>query len=96
MPYDPLPGLERPASEGGCASGPSEDGMSVRRLFEISEIMQNDDFGPQMKLPQIVLRLSSATLGVPTGPETSPAMPYDLLPGLQRPASAGGCPEWAQ
>ena len=36
-----------------------------------------------MKLPQTVPRWSWATLGVRTGPETSPARPYDPLPGLR-------------
>ena len=36
-----------------------------------------------MKLPQTVPRLSWTTLGVPAGPETSPAMPYAPLPGLR-------------
>ena len=49
-----------------------------------------------MKLSQIVPRLSRATLGMPTGPETRATMPYDLLAGLERAATAGGCPEWPE
>ena len=49
-----------------------------------------------MKLPQIVPRLSRATLGMPTGPETRATMTYDLVPGPQRPSRAGDCPEWPE
>ena len=34
-----------------------------------------------MKLSIIVPWWSSATLGMPTGPETRATMPYDLVPG---------------
>ena len=37
-----------------------------------------------MKLPQIVPRLSRATLGMTTGPETRDTVPYDLLAGSWR------------
>ena len=45
-----------------------------------------------MKLPIIVPRWSRVTLGMPRAPETRATMPYGLLPDLQRPARAGGCP----
>jgi len=49
-----------------------------------------------MELPIIVPRLSRATLGMRTGPETRDRMPYGLLPDLQGPARAGGRPEWTR